>query len=102
VQWYTVSNCKMRAQQLSLAARGLHCANHPGNHYPFKEAVWGRGEGEASRMRYRFHRRILAPHILKGSVLRSPPAGIPGNKLATHGFPLPATFIYTIFILVWG
>jgi hypothetical protein len=46
--------------------------------------------------------RILVPHIPVGSVPGSPVAGVVEIRLVTLADPLLPTFIYTIYIFVWG
>jgi hypothetical protein len=52
--------------------------------------------------RFRVRGRVLAPHIPIGSLSGSPLAGVLGNKLVTLEDPLLPTFIYTVYMSVWG
>jgi hypothetical protein len=52
--------------------------------------------------RVKFSWSILAPHIPVGRFSCSLVAGFLGNKLVTLRGPLLPTFIYVIFMLIWG
>jgi hypothetical protein len=70
----------------------------PGNLYPLEGAVWtGRGSFKED---VQGSWSSLYLHIFLS--VASPVAGVPRNKLVTLEGPVLPTFIYTIYMLIWG